>query len=72
MTGQSPHDGRHEQAPLTQDQFDELVDDATHAVNNVIPDHLFATFSDSGCTALLHEINDSLTPILRTYVADDL
>lgn len=31
---------------ITSDAFDDLVDNATHAVNNLIPDHLLAVLSD--------------------------
>lgn len=72
MTDDSKHNERHEPRPLTEDQFDELVDDATHAVNNVIPDHLFAELSNSRHSSLLIEINDALTAILREYFASDL
>ena len=50
------------------DQFDALVDDATHAVNNLIPDRLLDGLGDSGRSNLLFQINDVLTPILREVV----
>ena len=55
------------------DQFDALVDDATHAVNNLIPDRLLDGLGNTGRSNLLFQINDALTPILRDMVelADD-
>jgi len=55
-------------APLTQDQFDDLVDDATHAVNNLIPDNVIASLSASAHTTLLQAINDALTLILADHI----
>ncbi len=61
---------------MTEDEFDELVDDATHAVNNLIPDEFINALSRDERTALLHTINDALTPILRGLIeprqGDDL
>jgi len=54
---------------MTDDQFDALVDDATHAVNNLIPDRLLDELDATGRSDLLVKINDALTPILRD-VAD--
>ena len=42
------------------DELDELIDDATHAVNNLIPDKLTADQR----SALLYRINDALSPII--------
>lgn len=50
------------------DQLDELVDDATHAVNNLIPDRLLDGLGSTGRSNLLFRINDALTPILRDVV----
>jgi hypothetical protein len=50
------------------DQFDALVDDATHAVNNLIPDRLLDGLGNSGRSNLLFQINDALTPILSEVV----
>jgi len=50
------------------DQFDALVDDATHAVNNLIPDRLLGGLGSTGRSNLLFQINDALTPILREVV----
>ncbi len=50
------------------DQFDALVDDATRAVNNLIPDRLLNGLGDAGRSSLLFQINDALTPILREVV----
>lgn len=61
---------------MTEDEFDELVDDATHAVNNLIPDTILDALDRDEHTALLHAINDALTPILRGLIephqGDDL
>ncbi len=49
MTSHHPYPADRESSSLTQDQFDELIDDAPpHAVNNLIPDHLLAMLSDRG------------------------
>ncbi|RKE68152.1 hypothetical protein [Pseudorhodoplanes sinuspersici] len=71
MTDHDPRTEGHEPAPLTQDEFDNLVDDATHAVNNLIPDHLLDEMSDRRRSSLLIEINDALTAILREYFPSD-
>jgi hypothetical protein len=52
----------------TSDAFDDLVDDATHAVNNLIPDHLLAALSDNERSNLLVGINDALTLVLADYI----
>jgi hypothetical protein len=54
---------------MNEDLFDALVDDATHAVNNLIPDRLLNLLGGSGRSQLLVRINDALTPVLRD-VAD--
>lgn len=53
---------------MDDDAFDELVDDATHAVNNLIPDDVLEGLGPDGCSDLLVRINDALTPILREVV----
>lgn len=53
---------------MNDDQFDTLVDDATHAVNNLIPDRLLDGLGNSGRSDLLCRINDALTPILRDVI----
>lgn len=53
---------------ITSDAFDDLVDDATHAVNNLIPDHLLAALSDDERSNLLIGINDALTLVLADYI----
>ena len=53
---------------MNDDQFDALVDDATHAVNNLIPDTVLNGLGDSERSDLLFQINDALTPILRDVV----
>ena len=55
---------------MTEDEFDEMVDDATHAVNNIIPDEMLAKLSVDQHTALLTRINDALTPILFDIVEE--
>lgn len=55
-------------APLTQDRFDILVDDATHAVGSLIPSNVIAALSADAHMTLLYAINDALTPILADYV----
>jgi hypothetical protein len=71
MTRHHSHPADRQSSSLTQDQFDELVDDATHAVNNLIPDHLLPELSDRERSSLLIAINDALTPILSTYLSID-
>lgn len=53
---------------MNEDQFDALVDDATHAVNNLIPDRYLAGVDDTARSGLLVSINDALTPILRDAI----
>lgn len=53
---------------MTEDQFDTLVDDATHAVNNLIPDRTLDGLDITERSALLFRINDALTPILRDAI----
>jgi hypothetical protein len=53
---------------MTSDAFDNLIDDASHAVNNLIPDHLLATLSDDERSNLLVGINDALTLVLADYI----
>lgn len=57
---------------LTPEAFDDLIDEATHAVNNLIPNHALAVLSDGERSKLLVEINDALTAILNEYVPKDL
>lgn len=54
---------------MTEDQFDALVDDTSHAVYNLIPDRYLNQMDNNGRSVLLISINDALTPILRD-VAD--
>lgn len=53
---------------MNDDQFDALVDAATHAVNNLIPDTVLDGLRDSERSDLLFQINDALTPILREAI----
>ncbi len=53
---------------MNDDQFDALVDDATHAVNDLIPDTVLDGLRDSERSDLLFQINDALTPILREVI----
>ena len=55
-------------AVLSSNQFDNLLDDATHAVNDMIPDHVLAGLSSDGRTDLLYAINDALTAVLDPYI----
>src|SRR3546814_11931654 len=50
---------------MAEDEFDDLVDNATHAVNNLIPSSLLAGMDAEGRSHLLILINDALAPILR-------
>lgn len=53
---------------LTPDAFDDLVDTATHAVNNLIPDGVLAAMTNAERSRLLVEINDALTAILNEHI----
>ncbi|MGI9376034.1 MAG: hypothetical protein ACR2PC_08075 [Tsuneonella suprasediminis] len=53
---------------MNDNQFDALLDDATHAVNNLIPDRLLGDLRDDERSNLLFRINDALTPILRDVI----
>ncbi len=53
---------------MNENQFDALVDDATHAVNNLIPDRYLNGLSDTARSDMLIAINDALTPILRETI----
>lgn len=53
---------------MDDDAFDELVDDATHAVNDLIPDHIVERLTADERSDFLVQINDALTPILRALV----
>lgn len=55
---------------MEDDAFDELVDDATHAVNNLIPDKYLDSLTPDEYSQLLVDINDALTPILREVVQE--
>ena len=50
---------------MNDDHFDGLVNDATHAVTNLIPDTVLDGLRDRERSDLLFQINDALTPILR-------
>lgn len=52
----------------TSDEFDDLIDKATHAVNNLIPDHVLHALSSEEHSNLLVQINDALTAILDQYI----
>lgn len=53
---------------MNDDQFDALLDDATHAVNNLIPDKYLNHMGDTARSGLLVSINDALTAILRDVI----
>lgn len=55
---------------MEDDAFDELVDDATHAVWNLVPDEKVAALSPDQRSDLMVRINDALTPILRDAVGE--
>lgn len=50
---------------MTDDEVDALVDNATHAVNDLIPATLLDGVDAERRSELLVQINDALTPILR-------
>jgi len=58
-------------AVMTTDEFDDLIDDATHAVNNPIPDRVLATLSDAERSNLFVAINDALTLVLVDDIERD-
>jgi hypothetical protein len=53
---------------MDDDAFYELIDDATHAVNDLIPDEVLAAMSADERSDLLVRINDALSPILRDAI----
>ena len=53
---------------MNDDHFDGLVNDATHAVTNLIPDSVLDGLRDRERSDLLFQINDALTPILRDVI----
>jgi hypothetical protein len=57
-----------EESERRQEAFDQLVDNATHEVNNLIPDKALARMSESQRSDLLVSINDALTPILTEAI----
>ena len=56
---------------MTEDAFDTLVDDATHAVNNLIPDAVLARLTNGEHFDLMVAINDALSPILRDAIGGE-
>lgn len=61
-----------EEVLLDDDAFDQLVDDASHAVNNLIPDAVLEKLSAEQRSDLLVSINDVLTPVLREAMEGQL
>jgi hypothetical protein len=57
---------------MDQDALDQLVDDATHAVNNLIPDAILARLTPDEHSGLLVRINDALTPILSDLIEENV
>ena len=53
---------------MTQDDFDKLVDDATHAVGETIPTHILDNLSNNAWRSFLYRINDALTQILSDLI----
>lgn len=53
---------------MNDDKFNELIDDATHAVNNIIPDEYLDRLSPDEHSNLLVQINDALSPLLSEVV----
>lgn len=56
---------------MTEDDFDDLVDNATHAVGNLIPISILCGIDVEDRSDLLIRINDALTPILRDLTPHD-
>jgi hypothetical protein len=56
---------------MTEEEFDDLVDNATHAVNNLIPDRYLDGMGENARSGLLMCINDALTAILRDIIVPD-
>lgn len=56
---------------MTEDEFDDLVDDATHAVNDLIPDRYLDSISAAARSELLVAINDALSAIMRDLIEPD-
>ena len=53
---------------MDDDAFYELIDDATHAVNDLIPDEVLAAMSADEHSNLLVRINDALLSILQDII----
>lgn len=56
---------------LTSDAFDALIDEASHAVNNLIPDAVVSGLTDEERSTLLVEINHVLTVVLDHVIPRD-
>jgi hypothetical protein len=54
---------------FTEDDLDDLVDDATHAVANLIPLGAWRRLGRDRQSSILAQINDSLSPILAEVTA---
>ncbi|MBA4751936.1 MAG: hypothetical protein H2055_06890 [Sphingopyxis sp.] len=56
---------------MTEDDFDNLVDDASHAVFNRVPAFILGGMDAEDRSDLLIRINDALAPILRDLSPSD-
>ena len=56
---------------MTDDAFDDLIDAATHAVNNLIPDTVLARLTNGERFDFLVAVNDALSPILRDLIGGE-
>lgn len=56
---------------MTEDDFDNLVDDASHAVFNRVPASILSAMDAQDRSDLLVRINDALAPVLRAVSPSD-
>lgn len=52
---------------MDDEAFDQLIDDATHAVNNLIPDKDLGTLGRDAHSDFLVRINEALVPVSVTW-----
>jgi hypothetical protein len=53
---------------MNDEAFDDLLDNASHAVFEMIPDEAMAEFTATQRNNLLYRINDALTEVLRDFL----
>lgn len=53
---------------MTSDQFDDMIDNMTHAVYKAVPASTLNAMTDMGRSALREAVNDALHEVLKDYV----